>query len=46
MTVAAILAAIAGLLALVSIFPAAEKFPLLSVATLLLAIAIFVMKGG
>ncbi len=39
MTVSAILFLIAGLLALLSIFPASREYPLLSVAVLLCAIA-------
>lgn len=41
-----ILAFVAGALAIISMFPATEKFPLLSVASLLLAICVFLMTGG
>lgn len=44
MTVTAILALIAGLLAILSLIPQAREYPLLSVAVLLLAIALYV--GG
>lgn len=42
MTVTMILAAIAGGLAVFSLFPPAEKWPLLSISLLLVCIAVFV----
>ena len=41
MPVVAILALVAGLLALISLFPQAANYPLVSVSVLLLAIAVY-----
>ena len=43
MSVTEILAGIAIFLAVISIFPATEKYPLLSVAVLLVGIALFLI---
>lgn len=46
MSAIAILAAVAGLLAVISLWPPTEKYPLLSVAALLLAIAVYLSGAG